>query len=278
MASILFVHAHPDDAEILAGGTLALLAQSGNQVTIASMTPGDCGSAEYGPEEIARIRRGEAAAAAHLIGANYICAEFRDLAIFNDDPSRRRVTELLRQVCPGVVITASPADYHCDHEATSLLVRDACFGASAPNYKTGASNEAEPLPAIPHLYYADSVGGVSRFGQTIEPDFFVNVKSTIAIKREMLAKHSSQREWLKRQHGIDDYIETMEQWTRSRGVIAGLEYAEGFRRYPGHPYPQSPLLEELLGSNVIIHQIADGSKSVLSQTSVRRNEQSIEAS
>jgi len=31
---------------------------------------------------------------------------------------------------------------------------------------------------------------------------------------------------------------------------AGLELAEGFRRYKGHPYPQSALLEELLGSAV----------------------------
>jgi len=253
MASILFIHAHPDDAEILAGGTLALLARSGQRVTIVTMTPGDCGTREYGPEEIAEIRRKEAATAAQYIGAEYICAEFRDMAIFNDDSSRRRVTELLRRVRADVVITASPVDYHCDHEATSILVRDSCFGASAPNYKTGQQPEAEALPAIPHLYFADSVGGVSRFATPIDPDFFVDVKSTFEIKRDMLAKHSSQREWLKRQHGIDDYMVMMEEWTRSRGVLAGVEYAEGFRRYPGHPYPQTPLLEELLGSKVIIH-------------------------
>jgi LmbE family N-acetylglucosaminyl deacetylase len=237
MASILFIHAHPDDAEILAGGTLALLAQAGNDVTIATMTPGDCGSDSHDPDEIATIRRREASAAAAIIGATYLCAEFRDMAIFNDDTSRRRVTELLRRVRPDLVITASPEDYHCDHEATSRLVRDACFGASAPNYKTGG---ADPLPAIPHLYFADPIEA------TIEPDFFVDVTSTFATKRDMLTQHSSQREWLKRQHHIDDYIETMEAWTRARGVSAGVEYAEGFRRYRGHPYPQSPLLEELV--------------------------------
>ena len=253
MASILCIHAHPDDAEILAGGTLALLAKGGSAITIVSMTPGDCGSTAYGPEEIAAIRRREAAEAARLITSNYICGEFRDMAIFNDDRSRRRVTELLRRIRPEVVITASPVDYHCDHEATSILVRDACFGASAPNYKTGEEDAAEALPSIPHLYFVDSVGGVSRSGTVIEPDFFVDVKSTFAVKREMLAKHASQREWLKRQHGIDDYIETMENWTRERGLIAGIEYAEGFRRYPGHPFPQTPLLEELLGSKAIVH-------------------------
>lgn len=253
MAKVVCIHAHPDDAEILAGGTLALLAQSGHDVTIVSMTPGDCGTTEYGPEEIAAIRRKEAAAAAAKIGAKYLCAEFRDMAIFNDDASRRRVTELLRRVRPDVVLTASPADYHCDHEATSILVRDSCFGASAPNYRTGQEDAAAALPAIPHLYFVDSVGGVNRFGVTIEPDFFVDVKSTFPTKRDMLAAHASQRAWLQRQHGIDDYIETMETWTRSRGEASGLDYAEGFRRYPGHPYPQTPLLEELLGSNVVIH-------------------------
>ena len=62
--------------------------------------PGDCGSAEHDAEAIAAIRRDEARAAAALIGADYLCLEFRDLAIFNDDESRRRVTEALRRARP----------------------------------------------------------------------------------------------------------------------------------------------------------------------------------
>src|SRR5581483_3465098 len=114
--TILAIHAHPDDIEILAGGTLARLASGGHRVVMVSMTPGDCGSREHLPEETASIRRAEAAASARHIAAEYRCAEFRDLAIFNDDPSRRRVTELLRQVQPDVVVTAAPVDYMCDHE------------------------------------------------------------------------------------------------------------------------------------------------------------------
>src|SRR5579884_2992173 len=253
MASVVCIHAHPDDAEILAGGTLALLSRAGHEITIVSMTPGDCGSTLYGAEEIAAMRRSEASNAAAAIGARYECAEFRDLAIFNDDKSRRRVTELLRRVRPELVLTASPVDYHCDHEATSVLVRDACFGAAAPNYSTGETTPAPPLPAIPHLYFVDSVAGVNRFGAPIEPDFFVDIRSTFAVKKQMLEKHESQREWLKYQHGIDDFVETMERWTRERGSIPGIEYAEGFRRYPGHPYPQTPLLENMLAGKIIIH-------------------------
>jgi hypothetical protein len=67
----------------------------------------------------------------------------------------------------------------------------------------------------------------------------------------MLAAHESQREWLKRQHGIDDPIQIMDRWTRARGKLAGIDYGEGFRRYGGHPFPDTPLLEDLLGNKAI---------------------------
>jgi len=151
-----------------------------------------------------------------------------------------------------LVLTASPIDYHCDHEATSMLVRDACFGASAPNYATHAADPAAPLPAIPHLYFMDSLEGVDRDGRPQQPDFFVDVTEVFDRKKAMLAQHVSQRNWLRKQHGIEDYLETMQSWTRARGAEAGVQYAEGFRRYPGHPYPQTPLLEEMLGAAAIV--------------------------
>jgi LmbE family N-acetylglucosaminyl deacetylase len=246
---IVAIHAHPDDVEIFAGGTLALLASRGHKITIVTMTPGDCGSAVLPPEEISKVRRGEAARAAALIGAEYRCAEFRDLAVFSDEPSRRRVVEILRHEHPDLVLTSSPVDYLCDHEQTSELVRDACFGAPAPNYEAGeAFSPSLPLPAIPHLYFMDPLGGVDRNGLPVIPDFVVDIGSTYQTKREMLAQHSSQREWLRAHHGIDEYLDMMERQTRACGQRAGIEFGEGFRRYKGHPYPQTPLLEELVGS------------------------------
>jgi len=256
---IVCIHAHPDDAEILAGGTLALLSEAGHSITIISMTPGDCGSARHSAEHAAAIRREEAAAAARLIGAGYSCAEFRDLAIFNTDDSRRHVTELVRGNRPDIVLTAAPVDYHCDHEATSMLVRDACFAASVPNYATNAAEPAAPMDAIPHLYFMDSLGGVDRFGSAIEPDFVVDIKTTFDLKCRMLACHLSQREWLKKQHGIEDSLAIMEHWTRERGALVGVDFGEGFRRYAGHPYPETPLLEQLLGSKTVIHDRQWGS-------------------
>ncbi len=246
---ILFIHAHPDDAELLAGGTLALLANRGHQIVIATMTAGDCGSAEFGPEEISAIRLGEAARAAALIGAEHHWLGFADLAIFPDDSSRRRVTAALRRFRPGIVLTSSPVDYHCDHEATAKLVMDACFGCSAPNYHTHAFDPAPPLDAIPHLYFVDPVEGTDRDGREITPEFVVDIAAQMDTKRALLLAHDSQRAWLLKQHGMDDFVGTMEQWTRSRGALAGLEWGEGFRQYAGHAYPRTPLLQELLAGN-----------------------------
>lgn len=239
---IVSIHAHPDDAEILAAGTLALLANQDNKVTIVTMTPGDKGSDTLPPEEIGAIRRMEAMTAASLIGADYLCAEYRDLEIFNDHPSRQKMTEVLRMLKPDIVITSAPSDYLCDHEMTSILVRDSLFAAINPNYRTHSA----PLKGIPHLYYMDPIEGLDRDHRRVVPDFIVDVGSTFQTKREMLAAHASQREWLLRQHGMDDYLLSMESWTKFRGSELGLDYGEGFRQYRGHPYPQTPLLQELL--------------------------------
>ena len=121
---VLAIHAHPDDVEFQCAGPLALLGELGCHLTIATMTAGDCGSAELDSLQIAAIRRGEAAQAAACLNADYLCLEFQDLQIDHDSASRRRVTEILRRTRPDLIFTAPPVDYMCDHEATSQLVRD----------------------------------------------------------------------------------------------------------------------------------------------------------
>jgi len=244
MAHILAIHAHPDDIETLAAGTLALLAGAGHQIRIATVTGGDLGSARTAPDETAAIRKAEASQAAALIGAAYRCGDVPDLGVFNDDPTRRTVTELLRWAQAEIVLTASPADYHPDHEAVSQLVRDACFAASVPNYRSG---EAAPLAAIPHLYFMDPIGGRDREGRWTVPDFGADVGAVFETKRAMLACHVSQDAWVARQHDIPDHLASMEAWTRRRGRDFGVEMGEGFRQYRHHPYPRTPLLQHLLG-------------------------------
>src|SRR5215471_15062550 len=191
--TVLSILAHPDDAEFLCAGTLIRFAREhGWQVHIATMTPGDCGSAEHGPEEISRIRRGEGAAAAALIGARYHCLEERDLLIFYQERALERVTRLLREVRPRIVLTHSPADYMLDHEVTSTLVRAAAFGAPAPNFLRDRGH-APALDRIPHLYYCDPIEGKDALGREVEPGFRIDVSAALEVKAAMLAAHASQR-------------------------------------------------------------------------------------
>ncbi len=244
---VLAIHAHPDDVEFQCAGTLAHLAASGARVSIATMTPGDCGSRELPADEIAAVRRQEARRAAELIGASYTCLEFRDLSIVVDLDSKRRVTEALRRLRPSLVLTAPPVDYLDDHEATSRLVRDACFNASCPNYSTRAWDPAPATEHIPHLYYVDPIEGRDLWGQRVLPQVYVDVSRVFEKKQAMLACHDSQRSWLRAQHGVDEYLALQARWGAARGGEIGVAQAEAFRQHRGHPYPGDDLLAMLLG-------------------------------
>jgi hypothetical protein len=75
----------------------------------------------------------------------------------------------------------------------------------------------------------------------------------------MLGAHRSQREWLRAQHGIDEYLETMRAWSARRGreasEVAGggstIAYAECFRQHLGHAFPRDNVLAALLPSRII---------------------------
>ena len=243
----LAILAHPDDAEFLCAGSLIRLQRElGWDVHIASMTPGDCGSAEHGPLEISRLRRAEGAHAAQLIGGHYHCLEERDLLVVYQEAVLEKVTRLMRLVRPSIVLTHSPSDYMVDHEQTSVIVRAAAFGAPIPNFFADRS-VGRPLDHIPHLYYCDAIEGKDPLGRDIPPGFCIDISSTIDVKAEMLARHASQRDWLLKHHGMDQYVQAMKDWSARRGQQCGVAYAEGFRQHLGHSYPQENVLGTLLG-------------------------------
>src|SRR5262249_55310430 len=160
-----------------------------------TMTPGDCGSAEMGPEEISQVRRREGAAAAQLIGGEYHCLEERDLLVSYTESSLASVTRLLRTVRPRIVLTHRPADYMLDPEVTSTLARSAAFAAPVPNFMCDRGHPA-PLEKIPHLYYCDPVEGKDALGRDVPPTFRIDISGGIDTKAAMLACHASQRNWL----------------------------------------------------------------------------------
>src|SRR5262245_42110734 len=170
---VLSLLAHPDDAEFLCAGTLLrLVREHGWEAHVASMTPGDCGSAELPPEEISRIRRAEGARAAALLGGRYPCLEERDRQVFYNERALERVTRLLRAVRPRLLLTHSPADYMLDHEMTSALARAAAFAAPIPNFLR-ERDLGPPLEHIPHLYYCDPIEGRDALGRAVAPDFCI---------------------------------------------------------------------------------------------------------
>lgn len=241
---VLAIGAHPDDVELLCAGTLVLLSEAGARVHLATMSPGDLGSATFDREATSTLRREEARRSAGMLKAAYHCVEARDFQIFFGDDLLRRTTALLRRVDPELVLTHSPADYLADHEETSRLVRGACFAAPVPHYATGG--DERPTARVPHLYYCDPIEGIDALGRPIEPDLVVDVTTAMTMKELMLGCHSTQREWFRAQHGEDDYVATMRRWCAARGAGAGVAFGEGFRQHLGHGWPRTPLLQETL--------------------------------
>ena len=243
----LSIGAHPDDAEFMCTGTLALLRERGWQIHIATMAPGDCGTVEYSREEISHIRKGEAAQAAALLDGTYHCLECGDIFIIYDRPTLLKTIALVRKVRPKLVFALSPSDYMVDHEMASKLAQTACFCCGVVNVETPG---AEPFEPIPHLYYADPPEGKDILGGEIKPGTLVDTTSVMETKEKMLCCHESQRNWLLKHHGIDEYVDAMKALGRKRGTEVGAAYAEGFRQHLGHAYPQSNILKEELGDLV----------------------------
>lgn len=242
---VLALMPHPDDMEILCAGTLIRLREAGCEIHVATMTPGDQGSAVLPRDEIAAIRRAEARRGAESIGAaSYTCLEFADVQFGFDVPARRRVARMLREADPFLVFTTPPSDYMVDHEITSRLVRDACFNAPIRNYETGGA--AGPSSGIPYLFYTDAIEGHDIFGVPSPVTCIVDISEVIDRKAAALACHDSQRAWLLRQHGIDNYINTMRSWAARRGAAIGVQSGEAFRQHRGHPHPTGNPLVEML--------------------------------
>ena len=243
---ILALAAHPDDIEFQCAGTLILLEECGHEIALATINNGSCGSATLPPDEIARIRADEARRAAELIGATFDCVGIPDLESVFDNPTRRKVAELMRRTQPDIVFAHFPGDYMPDHEIAGLLARDATFTATLGNYPTGAPHPAPIIKRIPDLYYFSTTEGVDHFGQDVLLDIIVDVSSVIDKKSAMLCCHASQREWLRHEHGIDEYVEFLKRQAAHLGARRGYAFGEGFRQHLGHAYPHDNILEKLL--------------------------------
>jgi LmbE family N-acetylglucosaminyl deacetylase len=216
---VMAIGAHPDDLEILCGGTLARYAAEGHAVVMCHIALGDRGSYEHTRDEIAGIRDHEARAAADRIGADYLSLGIPDGEVNASDPEQRAaVAEAIRVATPDVILGHAPNDYMTDHVEASRLALDSSFLATLPLFET----ESPHLPDVPALAYMETVTG-----NDFVPTEFVDISDFIETKLAMLSEHKSQLEWLAEHDGVD-MLEQIRTVSRFRGLQCGVDYAEGF--------------------------------------------------
>lgn len=218
---VLGIGAHPDDLEVLCGGTLARYAINGDQVTMCYFTQGEKGHFSIPSDELALIRADEARQAADMISAEIITLGLLDGEVRADDSDTQlKIIDAIRQARPDVIITHAPNDtYHSDHGAVSKLVLDSSFHASVPYIES----DYEHHDKVPPIYYMETVAGVEFL-----PSMYVDISDTLMTKLQMVSKHQSQVTWLK-EHDNLYVLDMVETVAKFRGWQSGVKYAEGFR-------------------------------------------------
>ncbi len=245
MERVLAFGCHPDDVEFQCAGTLALLAQAGYEIHIATTAGGEMGSPVLPPQEIREKRLAESVASAKILNGRYHWAGGHDIEIDYSPELRRETIRIMREVDPLIVLTHPPMDYMVDHEVTSKLAMNAAYIASCPNFDCGVPTK--PTNRVPHLYYWNTAGIKDIFGRPLPINRVVNVGSVMDTKTQMLACHASQREWLLHHDGWDEYLDNMRQTTKQQGALIGVNAAEGFIQHLGTGYPQDNILKTILG-------------------------------
>jgi bacillithiol biosynthesis deacetylase BshB1 len=175
---LLAIAAHPDDAELTCGGTLARAVRQGHRVAILDLVAGESGTS--GSAQL-RLREAERAAAA--LGIHYRGnAGLRDAHLHNTDETRRVVVEWLRHYRPRTVILPFPVGRHPDHRVTSELARDACYLAGLARYDANGRPH-RPFKLLYALAYRED---------PVKPSFVVDISATFAAKMRAIHCYKSQ--------------------------------------------------------------------------------------
>ncbi len=241
----LIITAHPDDAEFMAGGTIAKLCDMGLEVTLAIATSGDKGTRDESlrRQELAAIREAEQRAAADVLGLHQcIFLGYPDGFLEEGPELRKHVVRLIRTLKPDLVITWDgfrAAFNHTDHRVVGRVVRDALF----------------PAAHDPHYYGELTRAGIGPW-RTAEAllaasdnaDCHVDISRFLDRKADAIFCHTSQISATSR----DDVVANMRKWgkgDKARRKETGYVYAESFKRIefrrpegaPGTPPPPAPV-------------------------------------
>ena len=222
-AVVLAVYAHPDDADVACGGTLARWAKGGASVHLVVCTDGGKGTfdPEVTPADLAARRAAELEASSALIGLQSVTnLGYPDGGLADSDELRGTLVEWVRRLRPDVA---------CGHDPTALF-----FGQEYFNHRdhrlagTTLLDAVSPAAALPH-YFPEAgpphqVATVLLSG-TLEPDVWVDVTETIDLKAAAVECHRTQFAEPGGWAG-----EAVRRRAEQEGRRAGAGYAEGFRR------------------------------------------------
>lgn len=173
---VVAIGAHPDDVEMICGGTVAKMIARGRSVAIIDMTRGEMGT-RGSPE----IRAEEASSAAKVLGVTTrINLNLPDGRLENTELARVRVIEAIRELRPKLVLTHYWDDLHPDHSATGNIVKDTMYPSGFANYPA----KGEPFRPNEYLFF------MAHF--TVEPSFIVDVTEHYDKKVESILCYKSQ--------------------------------------------------------------------------------------
>ncbi|MCR9263258.1 MAG: bacillithiol biosynthesis deacetylase BshB1 [Flavobacteriaceae bacterium] len=221
---ILVFGAHPDDAELGAGGTIAKEVSRGKKVGIIDLTRG-----ELGTRGSAELRDKEAAKAAKILGiAVRENMEFDDGFFMNDREHQMEIIKMIRKYRPEIVLCNAVDDRHIDHPKGSKLVSDACFLSGLVKIDTQMDGDDEwQDPWRPKLVY--------HFIQwkNLEPDFVVDVSGFMDRKAEAIMAYASQfydpnSDEPETPISSKNFTDSVIYRARDLGRLVGVQHAEGF--------------------------------------------------
>lgn len=223
---VLGVFAHPDDAEIAAGGIMAKWAAAGREVHLLVLTNGDRGSQDPARPraDIAATRRAETEAAAVVLGlASTRILSVPDGELENTAAVREAVTRRIREVRAETLLSVDPTAVffedryynHSDHRTAGWIALDSAFpGSGNPHFFSEHLEEGLEVQEIHDVW----------LGWTNEPNRIEDVTAHFRAKIDALACHASQLA-----EGIRYFEEGLESEAREAGERAGVELAEEFR-------------------------------------------------
>ncbi len=219
---ILVFGAHPDDAELGAGGTIAKEVANGKKVGIIDLTRG-----ELGTRGSAELRDKEANAAAAILKVTVReNLGFRDGFFINDETHQLEIIKMIRRYRPDIVLCNAIEDRHIDHGKGSKLVSDACFlsGLIKIDTQLDGKNQDPWRPKLVYHYIQ---------WKNITPDFVLDISGFMDKKVAAILAYGSQFHDPNSKEpetpiSSKTFIESVKYRAQDMGRLVGKDYAEGF--------------------------------------------------